>query len=204
MASSAGSAGGAAHLTRGTRTATVKFPLPPPNSVQVSSFVVHATAPKGKRVGALRIRAKNAQALGSPQLNTQQVAVISPKSSKRQRATFRVWLFVHRFSPVGRRTASAAQDEEVDDVVDDSQPGVVIGIALRIADDSCDQLAHAQGETADGQRIDFSFLGDDWGSLVEKNLVPAFDTPVEEQIDNAVFSKPCDGAENPADDPPPV
>src|SRR4051812_29914284 len=86
----------------GSRTAIKKIPLPPPNSVQVSEVTVTVTAPKGKSVGALKLSVKNQKELGSAANNTQVVTAMSPKSSKQRRATFKVWIFVHRFEPVTR------------------------------------------------------------------------------------------------------
>lgn len=204
MATTAGSARPALHQARGSRSLTVKIALPPPSSVQVSSITVRVTAAKGKRIGALKVTAKNASDLGSPQMDTQAVAVTTPKVTRKSRATFKVWVFVHRFAPVGgSRSASAAQ---VDNIVVHMQGGgsSVESLVRVIKSESCGDLSMEAGWTPSGEPDTYDFLTDDWHETAINNLIPAFDTPAEEQVDNAVFHKPCKGAEDPADDPPPV
>jgi len=204
MATGAGSARLAAHQARGSHSLTVKIALPAPGSVQVSSITIRAKAPKGKRVGALKVTAKNASDLGTPQTNTQAVAVISPKVSKKSRATFKVWLFVHRFASAGRRRS--ASTAEVDNIVLALGGGRsdVETLGAVIVSENCGELSGETGSSPSTGVEYYNFLTDDWLDAAVRNLVPAFDTQAEEQVDNAVFQKPCKDAENPADDPPPV
>jgi len=178
----------------------VKLALPPVNSVKVSQLTVSVTALKGK-VGKPTVVAANAKELGSPQGNTQVVTVVSPKSSASRRATFKIWVFIHRFTPVAR-SATAAEVNAVDIIVKDPGQEGRLRFTNVVDVQTCSQLAHEKGPGKKPRK--YNFLRDGWRDAALDNLVPDFDTDVEEQIDTAVFSKPCKGAENPAHDPPPV
>jgi hypothetical protein len=170
----------------------------------VSQLTVHVTAPAGKRVGKLKIIATNAAQLGSAKGNTQVVAAMSPASAPKQSATFKVWVFIHRFAPV-RRSLFAAQDATADLRLVDA--GDEVKITVWVHSQSCSDLENERGYAPGNSATTyFNFQDDSWetgvGSVELDNLVLAFDTDSEAQMDNAVFNK-CPGAENPASDPPP-
>lgn len=205
-----GSAAGA------SKAAHVNIPLPAPDHVVVSQVTLNVTAPKGKRVGPLKVALTNSSELGTPQVNTQAVAAISPKSSSGRTATFKVWIFLHRY-PAPRAgdqpRGFAAQGPTADVLASDAND--VIRVAAYVYSQSCHQLADEQlavlNDASKQTRIlHFDFLGDKSFSgtgptvVTLGNLVAAFDTATEEQLDNAVFSKGCPGAENPSNDPPPI
>jgi hypothetical protein len=176
-----GSAGrvGPAHL---------KIPLPAENSVKVTRVTVKVTAPAGHKVGALKVVATNASQLGGPQLNTQVVAAVKPKRSRKSTATFKVFVFVHRYQPVPGASdrAGAASGPTVN--LSFGEPDDIAQIQLVVATTSCAKLD------------DFGYLTDGWESLFDPlNLVPSNDTDVEEQLDVAVFDggEGCPGAEDP-------
>jgi hypothetical protein len=190
-AASAGTAG----------TTIVRIPLPPPNSVRISTIVVtSATRPVPS--------ALNAAQLGSRQGNTQVVAVVKslPKSTY-----YIVYVFIHRFPAVYRRMASA------------SGGPTEVSLALKnllkdhvdafVRDTPCDDtgiLPYLQKFVAGGDIIkddvesglkQNGFYGDSWtkkerDEFTMTNAVPVFDTDTEEQIDNAVHTK-CPDAEKP-------
>jgi hypothetical protein len=192
------------------RKAHLKIALPAPNQVKVSELTVNARAPKGKRVGALELVASNSAQLGTAQTNTQVVYAMSPPSSNKQSATFKVWVFIHRY-PAARalatdRTASTAQEADVAFVAGIKVPGGLASFGPIIETQSCRELSHEKGPVLEKGKppLEYNFLGDKFGQVVILgNLVAVFDTATEEQLDGAVYSKPCPGAENPADDPPP-
>jgi hypothetical protein len=193
----------------GSRSASLRIPLPPPNTAQVSELTVKVTAPAGKHVGKLNIVATNAAWLGSSKGNTQVVTATSLGSAPtKQSTTFKVWVFIHRFAPF-RRSASAGADATADlELVD---AGDEVKVTVWVHSQSCRELQNERGwkstSTGPGETAYFDFYTDDFEEGVGHrvyldNLVLAFDTDSEAQIDNAVHDK-CPAAEDPANDPPP-
>jgi hypothetical protein len=194
----------AARGSSSASSASLRIPLPPPDNAQVSELTVKVTAPAGKRVGKLKIIATNAAQLGSAQGNTQVVTATSPTSAPKQSATFRVWVFIHRF-PSARRSQSAGGNETADLKLVDA--GDEVKVTVWVNSQTCHELQNERGwGPGDEGTAYFDFYGDNFehgaAHVDLDNLVLAFDTDTEAQIDGAVFSK-CPPAEDPANDPPP-
>ena len=189
----------------GSKTAHLTIPLPAPNQARVSLVTVTVTAPNGKGVGSLKVSATNAAELGGPQLNTQTVAAIWPRSSSKQSSTFKVWVFIHRYppAPAAARSGFGADTPSADLTFSGATGRVakITGFGLR----SCQELAHETVHVPDFGRFYINFLGDNFLSLPHRhgprsqieidNLVIEFDTATEEQLDEAVSQ--CSGAEKP-------
>jgi hypothetical protein len=184
----------AASASGESSSATIKIPLPAPDQAKVSLVTVKVTAPKGKKVGAFKVIARNAAALGGPQLNTQAIAVVGPPSSNKQTATFRVYVFIHRFPAVAAdRGATAA-----------AQPELELGwrsadefkFIVHLGTSTCAELSKVPltGTTKTASFLDDSWIGAKQLNLT--NLVPSFDTAAEEQVDGAMSAR-CPGAEKP-------
>lgn len=174
----------------GSSSATVKIPLPTSGQAEAKLVTVTATAPKGKHVGPLKLSSPNAAALGGAQLNSQMVATVSRKSKGKSRATFRIYVFIHRFPSVaaGARTADVLAEVAKLRMQDKASH---LKLGIRIMGLDCEKLGKL-GYTSDKFGLDVL------------NLVPSNDTTAEEQLDNAVLGI-CtqDGAPNAAehDDP---
>lgn len=157
----------------GSSSATVKIPLPAAGQAQATLVTVTATAPKGKRVGPLKLSSPNASALGGAQLNSQMVATVSRKSKSTSRATFSIYVFIHRFPPVaaGARTADVLAEMAKLRLQDKASH---LRFGIRIVGLDCEKLGKL-GYTSDKFGLDVL------------NLVPSNDTNGEEQLDNAVL-----------------
>jgi hypothetical protein len=165
----------------GSKSGVTKIPLPQPDHAQVSLLTVKVSVPKGKRLRSLKLAAKNAAQLGSPQVNTQVVTAVSKKSSNRRTATFNVYVFIHRFQAV-----SSASDQRATAA---QFLGVFASIAYREPDTvGKPELVHIIRDLSCSELRGARFFGDTFEDSLT-NVVPDFDTPTEEQIDNTVWTK---------------
>jgi hypothetical protein len=163
-------------------TLSVRFPLPAPSQASVRKLVVQVTAPKGGHVGAIRVTSPDAARLGGRKLNTQLVAAVSPKSSSAQKATFTVWLFIHRFPSVVRALSGQAGEEGTVDISQIAANAITLKVNV---DMKCAQIQ-------DAGWFEDSVLS----AATVTNEVPTNDTSAEEQLDNTVHAK-CGTSEAP-------
>lgn len=166
----AGSAGGAS-----TGSASIKIRLPAPNSVQFT--LVHFKSAK-----PFTVSAKNAKQLGSPAFNTQAIVTWRKKNGG-----YDLMAVIHRFTPVnGRRLARASEEDFLELFFKSvAQP---TNLQIINSPTPCTTLLSI------GLLDDQAFEEDGWS--VPENIVPAFDTAAEEQLDTAGAAK-CPGAEKP-------
>src|SRR5205085_253339 len=98
-------------------TAHVKLRLPAPDGSQVTLVTVKATAPKGQKVGSLKVRTTNESQL--PNISAVYLTQAPRKHSRV--TTFKVFLVVRRFlggAAIRPGSAAAATTEELDVAID--------------------------------------------------------------------------------------
>jgi hypothetical protein len=173
---------------KASNAVSVSIPLPAAGQVQVSLVTLKVSSTGAARLKDLAVKATNASQLGSPQLNTQAVVAVTSGSG----GLFKAYVFIHRF-PSARRTASVGKAAALLAALafsdkDDHVTGVKL-VSL-VKDLSCPVLERS------------GFFGDPKGSAEDfiYNLVVAFDTPAEVQLDTAVFAK-CSSSTPPPENP---
>ena len=167
----AGSAGGGQ-----SSVATVKIPLPPPNT----ATFVHLSVKSG---GPIQVSAANAKVLGGRALNTQ--AVVAWKSVGK--GMYSLVVVIHRFTAVNARRLGSASDEALVDLVI-AGPQAYARVTGAVP---CTSLLNW------GYLDDAGFVKNGWH--VPENIVPSNDTNAEEQMDGAGYAKCPSTAEK--DDP---
>lgn len=175
-----------ASATRDSNSVLVRIAPPAAGQAQVSLVTVQVTTSDPRHVGTLQVVGTNTAQLGTAKANTQLVVAVSAPASHGKTAVFKVFVFMHHFPPARRFVSS--QELEIP------------ALALRDTDD------HVQAEKLVSVVKDLScpvlqksgFFGDPKG-VDYVNLVLAFDTKAEAQVDAAVFAKCSSSTPSPED-----
>ena len=104
-------AGAVDRAKRGHKSVNVSFPLPPVNTSGIEVATVKAKAPKGEKLGRLKVKTTNEDELGSVSISAVYVTQGPAKPSRS--GTFKVYSLVRRFNskaPDSRRGALATLD----------------------------------------------------------------------------------------------